>query len=128
MSNVITIEWVFLLSKNRLIHPCILQILLKTGLFCSTYEETERRSRQVETLKSKNIVMSKMFESKAPLVKSNVYSADRAQLMGVTDLGTSDWGANDEDDELLQAHIATSSIPSVQQQQQEILKGYFTFV
>lgn len=67
--------------------------------------------------------MTKMFETKAPLAQSNVYSADRAQLMGVTDLGTSDWGANDEDDELLQANIASSSIPQIQQQQQEIFKG-----
>ncbi|GLV33999.1 Syntaxin 8 [Carabus blaptoides fortunei] len=65
-----------------------------------TYEEQERRVRQIEQLRSKGVQMQRQFESNEVIRTPAAVAAARIQLMGgvpVQDLGTADWGAADDD-------------------------------
>lgn len=68
-------------------------------------------------------MMLKMFENNSSARNNAFSSAERGQLMGVHDLGTSDWGIGNDDDEMLQANIARSSIPAIREQQQQMVEG-----
>ncbi|KAI4469861.1 syntaxin [Holotrichia oblita] len=74
-----------------------------------TYDEKERRTRQVELLMSKYIQMQKSFEE-----NSRNYNRDRTQLMG-----TSVWGTQDE--ELIDSGPSQESVSDIRRDQQRML-------
>ncbi|GJQ77023.1 putative syntaxin 8 [Trypoxylus dichotomus] len=76
-----------------------------------TYDEKERRNRQVELLMSKYIRMNKLFEE-----NSRNYNRDRTQLMG-----TSVWGS--QDDELLDSSLPQESVSDIRKDQQRMLEN-----
>lgn len=93
--------------------------------FDSTYEEQERRVRQIEQLRSKAVQMHRLFENNG----SEVGAVARSKLMGgagipVQDLGTAEWGT--DDDELLGGGGAgdySSTTESLRAQQQRMAQG-----
>lgn len=77
-----------------------------------TFEEAERRTRQVEQLQSKDIQLQKLYEP-----HTNDYASSRANLLRATssafaDGGTTSWAADDddEDDKPLDVQVSVSDI------------------
>lgn len=88
-----------------------------------TYEETERRTRQLEVLQSKYVNMQKLFEN-----QNTTYNFERNSLLGtniVQDLGTANWGT--DDDELIGATSSYNTTEDLKQQQQKLLEGILSF-
>lgn len=86
----------------------------------STYEETERRTRQIEYLQSKNVQMQKLFEN-----QNSSYSQDRNKLIGtnmVQDLGTANWGT-DDDDEILTPSTSQVTVQDIKEHQKKLMQG-----
>ncbi|KRT85797.1 hypothetical protein AMK59_1344, partial [Oryctes borbonicus] len=76
-----------------------------------TYDEKERRNRQVELLMSKYIQMQKLFEE-----NSRNYNRDRTQLMG-----TSVWGS--QDDELIGQGRSQETVSDIRNDQHKMLEN-----
>lgn len=80
----------------------------------STYEEMERRSRQVEVLESKRIKMQKAFDE-----ETFIRREERTQLFGHPSV--SDWKKND--DELIAVDPQSFTVRELQVQQHQMLEG-----
>jgi len=79
-----------------------------------TFEEAERRARQVEQLQSKDIQLQKLYEPRI-----NDYVSSRASLLransAFADGGTTSWAADDDDDKPLDVQVTVNDLMSHQE-------------
>lgn len=85
-----------------------------------TFEEAERRTRQVEQLQSRDIQLQKLYD---PRTKD--YASSRASLLksgssAFADGGTTSWAADEDDEKPLDVQVTVSDLMSNQEQ---ILRG-----
>jgi len=85
-----------------------------------TFEEAERRTRQVEQLQSKDIQLQNLYDP-----RTNDYASSRASLLragssAFADGGTTSWAADDEDDKPLDVHVTVNDFVNHQEQ---VLRG-----
>lgn len=81
-----------------------------------TFEEAERRTRQVEQLQSKDIQLQKLYDP-----RTNDYASSRASLLrpgssAFADGGTTSWAADEEDEKPLDVHVTVNDIMNHQEQ------------
>jgi len=80
-----------------------------------TFEEAERRARQVEQLQSKDIQLQNLYDP-----RTNDYASSRASLLragsAFADGGTTSWAADDEDDKPLDVHVTVNDFVNHQEQ------------
>ncbi|XP_032676423.1 syntaxin-8 isoform X3 [Odontomachus brunneus] len=93
-------------SKSRTMYPFIL----------ITFEEAERRTRQVEQLQSRDIQLQQLYD---PRTKD--YASSRASLLksgssAFADGGTTSWAADEDDERPLDVHVTVSDLMSHQEQ------------
>ncbi|KAF2896159.1 hypothetical protein ILUMI_10022 [Ignelater luminosus] len=79
-----------------------------------TFEETERRTRQIEILQSKAVNMQKMFDE-----HNTGVTRDRSQLLGPT--GVSSWVS--DDDELVGGEASQYTVEQLRDQQKQMLRN-----
>lgn len=93
---------------------------LKTRSY-RTFEEAERRTRQVEQLQSKDIQLQKLYDP-----RTSDYASSRASLLrgssAFADGGTTSWAADDDDEKPIDVQVTVSDLMSYQDQ---VLKGIF---
>lgn len=85
-----------------------------------TFEEAERRTRQVEQLQSKNIQLQKLYEP-----HTNEYALRASLLRGSSafaDGGTTSWAVDDDDDDDKPLNVQVS-VSDIMSHQEQILKG-----
>lgn len=95
---------------------------LKYNLYDRTFEEAERRTRQVEQLQSKDIQLQKLYEPRTKDYISSRTSLLRAGSSAFADGGTTSWAADDEDDKPLDVSINVS-VNDLMNHQDQVLKG-----
>lgn len=92
-------------------------------LYDRTFEEAERRTRQVEQLQSKNIQLQKLYEPHTIDYVSSRASLLRAGSSVFADGGTTSWAIDDDDDDDDKPLNVQVSVGDIMNHQEQILKG-----
>lgn len=95
-------------------------------IYDRTFEEAERRARQVEQLQSKDIQLQKLYEPHTNDYVSSRVSLLRASSSVFADGGTTSWAVDDDDndDRPLDVQVSVSDIMN---HQELVLRGNNNF-